>query len=194
MLARFHEPQQGKILVDGLDISTCTHASLLKQVAIVGQDPFLFHATVGDNILYGRPDATQAEVEEAAKAAQVHDDIVAMPQGYDTVIGQHGAGLSGGQRQRIAIARTLLVDPCVIIFDDSTSALDADTESKIQRAFNVLLAKRTAFIIAQRISTVRNADLILLMDNGRIVARGTHDALLASSPLYADILHSQLEE
>jgi ATP-binding cassette subfamily B multidrug efflux pump len=154
----------------------------------------LFSGTVRDNIAYGKPGATQEAIEAAARAAQAEGFILALPQGYDTIVGERGVGLSGGQRQRIAIARALLVDPRLLILDDSTSAVDAETEARIQEALDTLMraGDRTAFVIAQRISTVRNADLILVLDEGKIAARGTHAELLRDSPLYNDILGSQL--
>jgi ATP-binding cassette subfamily B protein len=152
----------------------------------------LFSGTVRDNIRYGRPDAADDEVVAAAKAAQAHDFIRALPGGYDTLVGQRGANLSGGQKQRIAIARALLVRPAVLILDDSTSAVDVETETRIQEALDRRAQGMTRIVIAQRISTVLNADRILVLDDGRIVAEGTHAELLASSPIYRDIYDSQL--
>jgi ATP-binding cassette, subfamily B, multidrug efflux pump len=159
------------------------------------QDALLFSGSVRENIAYGRPEAIQAEIEAAARAAQAHEFIAKLPQGYETVVGERGVGLSGGQRQRIAIARALLVNPRLLILDDSTSAVDAQTEALIQDALDQLMrsAKRTTFVIAQRISTVREADLILVLDQGVIAASGTHEELLSESPLYNEILGSQLK-
>ena len=168
--------------------------SLRSQVGIVLQETTLFSGTIRDNIAYGRPDAGDEEVIEAAKAAQAHDFIVEMPDGYRTRVGERGIGLSGGQRQRIAIARALLIDPHILILDDSTSSVDAETEYQIQQALERLMVGRTSFVIAQRISTVRHADLIIVLDQGRLAATGTHQQLLAESPLYAEILYSQLRE
>ncbi len=194
LIPRFYDVSGGRVTIDGHDVRDVTLASLRGQIGIVLQDALLFSGTVRDNIAYGRPDATQAEVEAAARAAQADDFVRALPQGYDTVVGERGIGLSGGQRQRIAIARALLVDRCLLILDDSTSAVDAATEAAIQAALDALMrdARRTAFVIAQRISTVRDADLILVLDGGRIAAQGTHEELLRDSPLYRDILGSQL--
>ncbi|HPD41953.1 MAG TPA: ATP-binding cassette domain-containing protein, partial [Anaerolineae bacterium] len=161
-------------------------------IGIALQETVLFSGTIRDNIRYGRPDASDAEVIAAAQAAQAHDFIMSFPDGYDTEVGQRGVNLSGGQKQRLAIARALLINPAVLILDDSTSAVDVETEAKIQAALEELLRDRTSFVIAQRISTVLTADKILVLDDGRIVAEGSHDELLASSPIYRDIYDSQL--
>ncbi|MGI8857430.1 MAG: ABC transporter ATP-binding protein [Thermomicrobiales bacterium] len=194
LLPRFYDVTGGAVTVDGHDVRGVTLASLRSQIGIVLQETLLFSGTVRDNIAYGKPDATQAEVEAAAQAAQAEGFIEALPNGYETVVGERGVGLSGGQRQRIAIARALLVDPRLLILDDSTSAVDAETESLIQEALDRLMrdSRHTAFVIAQRISTVRDADLILVLDEGTIAAQGTHAELLRDSPLYNDILGSQL--
>jgi len=194
LLPRFYDATAGAVLIDGHDVRDVTLASLRGQIGIVLQETLLFSGSVRDNVAYGRPDATQGEVEAAARAAQADEFIRALPQGYDTLVGERGVGLSGGQRQRIAIARALLVAPRLIILDDSTSAVDAGTEIAIQVALDALMRDkgRTAFVIAQRISTVRDADLILILDGGTIVARGTHDELLQDSELYNEILGSQL--
>jgi len=195
LIPRFYDVTGGAMLVDGHDVRDVTLASLRSQIGIVLQEALLFSGPVRDNIAYGRPDATQDEVEAAARAAQADAFIRDLPQGYDTVVGERGVGLSGGQRQRIAIARALLVSLKLLILDDSTSAVDAETELLIQQALDTLMRDRshTAFVIAQRISTVRDADLILVLDGGRIAARGTHDELLRESPLYNEILGSQLQ-
>jgi ATP-binding cassette, subfamily B, multidrug efflux pump len=192
LIPRFYDATGGAVRVDGHDIRDVTLDSLRSQIGIVLQETNLVHGTIRDNIAFGSSHATAVEVEQAARAAQAHDFILAQPQGYDTVVGERGVGLSGGQKQRIAIARALLVDPHILIFDDSTSAVDAETEFQIQQALKTLLAGRTAFVIAQRISTVRDADLILVLDQGEIVARGTHHELIETSPLYAEIFGSQL--
>jgi ATP-binding cassette subfamily B protein len=179
------------VTVEGHDLRDITLESLRAQIGIVLQDTTLFSGSIRDNIAYGRPDASDAEVEAAARAAQAHEFIAGFPDGYATIVGERGIGLSGGQRQRIAIARALLRDPRILILDDSTSAIDAETEYQIQQALNLLMKGRTAFVIAQRISTVRGADLILLLDRGRIVAHGTHDELLRESALYGEIIDSQ---
>jgi ATP-binding cassette subfamily B multidrug efflux pump len=172
-----------------------TLSSLRSQIGVVLQDALLFSGTVRDNIAYGRPDATIEQVRAAAEAAQASEFIEALPQGYDTVVGERGLGLSGGQRQRLAIARVLLTDPRLLILDDSTSAVDAHTEAAIRDALDRLMRseRRTAIVIAQRLSTVRDADLILVLDEGKVVAQGRHEELLASSALYNEILGSQLE-
>jgi ATP-binding cassette subfamily B protein len=196
LLPRFYDVTAGSVAIDGHDVRTVTLASLRSQIGIVLQEALLFSGSVRDNIAYGKPDATLAEVEAAARAAQADEFIRTLPQGYDTIVGERGVGLSGGQRQRIAIARALLIDPRLLILDDSTSAVDAGTEVLIQEALDRLMrdARRTAFVIAQRISTVRDADLILIIDDGLIAAQGTHEELLRESPLYNEILGSQLLE
>ncbi len=194
LLPRFYDVTGGAVTVDGHDVRHVTLASLRGQIGIVLQETLLFSGSVRDNIAYGKPTATQQEVEAAAQAAQADGFIRALPQGYETLVGERGVGLSGGQRQRIAIARALLVDPRLLLLDDSTSAVDAETESLIQEALDRLMrdSRRTAFVIAQRISTVRDADLILVLDEGKIAAQGTHAELLRDSALYNDILGSQL--
>jgi ATP-binding cassette subfamily B protein len=196
LLPRFYDVTGGAVSIDGHDVRDVTLASLRGQIGIVLQEALLFSGSVRDNIAYGRPDATEGEVAAAARAAQAEDFIRALPQGYDTIVGERGIGLSGGQRQRIAIARALLIDPRLLILDDSTSAVDTGTEAAIQAALDRLMREshRTVFVIAQRISTVRDADLILVLDGGEIAARGTHEQLLRDSPLYNDILGSQLQE
>ncbi|MFQ5612616.1 MAG: ABC transporter ATP-binding protein [Anaerolineae bacterium] len=194
LLPRFYEVSGGRILVDGFDVREVTLDSLRSQIGIVLQETTLFSGTLRDNIAYGRPEASDEEVVTAARAAQAHEFILAQPEGYQTRVGERGVGLSGGQRQRIAIARALLLDPRILILDDSTSAVDAETEHHIQEALAGLMRGRTSFVIAQRISTVRNADLILVLERGRIAAQGRHEALLQESELYADIVQSQLRE
>lgn len=195
LLPRFYDVTGGQVLLDGHDVREVTLSSLRSQIGVVLQDALLFSGTVRENIAYGRPEATREQIEAAARAAQAAEFITGLPQGYDTVVGERGVGLSGGQRQRLAIARALLTDPRLLILDDSTSAVDAETEAAIQEALDKLMrgANRTAIVIAQRISTVRDADLILVLDEGTVVARGTHEQLLATSPLYNEILGSQLQ-
>ena len=195
LLPRFYDAKEGAVLLDGHDVRDVTLSSLRSQIGVVLQSSLLFSGPVRDNIAYGRPDATREEIEAAAQAAQAHDFIAALPDGYDTVVGERGVGLSGGQRQRIAIARALLVDPRLLILDDSTSAVDAETEAAIQDALDQMMrdSRRTVFVIAQRISTVRAADLIVVLDGGEIEAMGTHEELLRDSELYNEILGSQLE-
>jgi ATP-binding cassette, subfamily B, multidrug efflux pump len=193
LIPRFYDPQSGQVLIDGVDIRDVTLESLRGGIGIVLQDTILFSGSIRENIAYGRPEASLEEVQAAARAAQAHAFISEFPDGYDTVVGERGVGLSGGQKQRIAIARALLLNPRILILDDSTSAVDAETEFQLQQALDRLMKDRTSFVIAQRISTVRDADVIVLLDGGRIVATGTHNDLLASSALYGDIVDSQLK-
>jgi ATP-binding cassette, subfamily B, multidrug efflux pump len=192
LIPRFYDVSDGAILIDGHDLRDVKLDTLRSQIGIVLQETNLFSGSIRDNIAFGRAEATQDEVEAAAKAASAHDFIMSFPQGYDTPVGERGATLSGGQKQRIAIARALLLDPRLLILDDSTSSVDLLTEYRIQRALDQLMHGRTSFVIAQRISTVVNADQILVLDKGEIVARGTHDVLMENSPTYAEIYHSQL--
>ena len=194
LIPRFYDVTEGSVRLDGHDVRDVTLASLRSQMGIVLQTSLLFSGIVRDNVAYGRPDATQEEIETAARAARADEFIRELPEGYDTVIGERGVGLSGGQRQRIAIARALLVDPRLLILDDSTSAVDAETEAAIQESLDRMMHEghRTVFVIAQRISTVRDADLILVLDGGTVAASGTHDELLRESELYNEILGSQL--
>ncbi|UCC86815.1 MAG: ABC transporter ATP-binding protein [Anaerolineales bacterium] len=194
LVPRFYDVTSGRVTVDGHDVREVTLDSLRSQIGIVLQETTLFSGTIRENIAYGRPEASDQEIIEAAQAAQAHEFILEMPGGYDTRVGERGLGLSGGQRQRIAIARALLIDPRILILDDSTSSVDAETEYQIQQALDRLMVGRTSFVIAQRISTVRNANLILVLDQGRLAAVGTHQDLLAESSLYAEILYSQLRE
>jgi ATP-binding cassette subfamily B protein len=192
LLPRFYDPTEGRITIDGHDLREVTLDSLRAQIGIVLQETTLFTGTIRDNIAFGKPDASLEEVMEAAKAAAAHDFIMSFPQGYDTPVGERGSTLSGGQKQRIAIARALLLNPRLLILDDSTSSVDLATEAKIQKALDKLMKGRTSFVIAQRISTVMNADQILVLDKGVIVARGKHADLLEDSPIYAEIYRSQL--
>lgn len=191
LIPRFYDVTTGRVTIDGSDIRDVTLESLRDQIGIVLQDTTLFSGTIRDNIAYGRPDASDADVEAAARAAQAHEFITGFTEGYATIVGERGVGLSGGQKQRIAIARALLRNPRILILDDSTSAVDAETEFQIQQALQELMHGRTSFVIAQRISTVRDADLILLLDAGTIAAQGTHDELLRTSALYGEIIDSQ---
>lgn len=192
LLPRFYDVSEGEILIDTHDIRGVKIDSLRSQIGIVLQETTLFSGTIRDNIAFGRPEASMEDVIEAAKAAAAHDFITTFPDGYDTPVGERGTTLSGGQKQRIAIARALLLDPRILILDDSTSSVDLATEYRIQKALDLLMEGRTSFVIAQRISTVLNADQILVLDKGEIVARGTHEELLEESELYAEIYHSQL--
>ncbi len=194
LIPRFYDVSQGEVLVDGRDVSHVDLVSLRRQIGIVLQTSLLFSTTVAENIAYGRPDATEEEIIAAAQAAQAHEFITELPDGYQTIVGERGATLSGGQRQRVAIARALLMDPRILILDDSTSSVDTRTEHLIQRALLKLMEGRTTFVIAHRLSTVHRADLILVMENGRIVERGTHKELLAQDGLYRQIYDLQLRD
>lgn len=194
LIPRFYDVTAGQVLIDGYDVRHVTLESLRSQIGIVLQETRLFAGTIRENITYGRPDATMEEIIAVAKAAAAHDFIMGFPKGYDTPVAELGVTLSGGQKQRIAIARALLMDPKILILDDSTSSVDPQTEARIQAALANLMKGRTCFIIAQRLSTVRNADLIIVLDKGRIAAMGKHEELLESEPLYSEIYHSQLVE
>ena len=192
LLPRFYEVDEGSITIDGRDIRDLTLASLRRNVGIVQQDVFLFSATIRDNIAYGASGASLEDVIQAAKVAQLHDHIMTLPDGYDTWVGERGATLSGGQRQRLSIARSVLTDPPVLILDDSTSSVDVETERLIHRAMVAVMQGRTTFVIAHRLSTVRDADHIIVLDRGRIVEQGTHDELYDANGLYREILELQL--
>jgi ATP-binding cassette subfamily B protein len=192
LIPRFYDVTTGRIMIDGCDVRDLDQSALRRNIGIALQEAILFSGTIRDNIRYGRPDASDEQVIAAAKAAQAHDFIQSMPEGYDTQLGQRGINLSGGQKQRITIARALLLKPSILILDDSTSAVDVETETKIQSALSEIMKDRTSFVIAQRISTVLNADKILVLDNGQIAAEGTHRELLATSPIYQEIYDSQL--
>jgi ATP-binding cassette subfamily B protein len=195
LIPRFYDATAGAIRIDGRDVRDFTLKSLRSHIGIVFQETTLFSGTLRENIAYAKPDASMNQIIEVAKAAQMHDFIMSLPDGYDTIVGERGVGLSGGQKQRLAIARTLLTDYNILILDDSTSAVDAQTAAQIQAALDDLMRQRTctSFVVAQRISTVKNADRIFLMDKGRLVAQGTHQELMASSPLYGAILESQVK-
>ena len=192
LLPRFYDATQGQITIDGKDIREFTLASLRRNVGVVQQDVFLFSATIRDNIAYGAMDASFEKIVQAAKIAQLHDHIVSLPEGYDTWVGERGSTLSGGQRQRLSIARTILIDPPVLILDDSTSSVDVETERLIYRAMTELMKGRTTFVIAHRLSTVREADMILVLKDGEIVEQGTHQELILRRGIYQDIYELQL--
>ena len=194
LIPRFYDVTGGRITIDGNDVRDLTLDSLRKTIGIVQQDVFLFIGTIRENIAYGRPEATQEEVEQAAKAARIHDFIVSLPYGYDEWVGERGVTLSGGQKQRIAIARTLLMDPKILIFDDSTSSVDSQTELLIQQALNELMEGRTTFVIAQRLRTVMRADEIIVLQDGRVVQRGRHAELLEQEGLYRRIFDLELRD
>jgi len=192
LVPRFYDVVAGRVLIDGIDVRQLRQDSLLAHVGIVPQETILFSGTVRDNIRYGCPDASDEAVISAAQAAQAHDFILELPQGYDTHVEERGVNLSGGQKQRLAIARALLTRPKILILDDSTSSVDVETETKIQDALEATMYNHTSFIVAQRISTVLKADKIVVLDKGRIVAQGTHRELMQSSPIYQEIFDSQL--
>jgi ATP-binding cassette subfamily B protein/subfamily B ATP-binding cassette protein MsbA len=193
LVARFHDPTKGRILVNGSDIRDLRLHSYRGLLAIVQQDTFLFDGSIRDNIAYSRFDATDAEVEDAARRANAHKFIAKLPGGYDAFVGERGVKLSGGQQQRLAIARAILAKPQILILDEATSNLDTESEQLIQASMATLLAGRTTFVIAHRLSTVRRADLILLMEDGRIVERGTHADLMRTRGLYHDMVIRQME-
>jgi ATP-binding cassette, subfamily B, multidrug efflux pump len=192
LLPRFYDPSEGSITIDGHDLRDVTLDSLRSQIGIVLQETTLFSGTIRENIAFGKPDASQAEIESAAKAAAAHDFIMSFPDGYNTHVGERGQTLSGGQKQRVAIARALLLNPRILILDDSTSSVDLNTEAQIQKALDTLMKGRTSFVIAQRIGTVINADKILVLERGEIVAQGKHADLMEDSPIYAEIYNSQI--
>jgi ABC-type multidrug transport system fused ATPase/permease subunit len=194
LLARLYDPSEGRVVIDGADIKDVDLASLRREIAFVADDSFLFSDTVSGNIAYARPEATQEQIEEAAKRAQAHDFITKLPDSYDTVIGERGLTLSGGQRQRIAIARALVAEPRILILDDATSSVDARTEAQIKEGLREAMEGRTTFIVAHRLSTISLADEIVVMDRGRIVDRGTHEELLERCPLYEEIAEKGLED
>ncbi len=191
LIGRFYDPTAGRVLIDGWDVRTLDLAELRRQIGMVAQDALLFSATIAENIAFGQPTASRAAIEQAAKLAQAHEFITKLPQGYDTLIGERGVGLSGGQRQRIAIARAILLDPRILILDDSMSAVDAETEKLLQAAIRSVMRGRTTILIAHRISTVEQADQIAVLQQGRIVELGTHASLTRSSSYYRRVLEIQ---
>jgi ATP-binding cassette subfamily B protein len=192
LLPRFYDPTEGRITIDGLELRDVTLDSLRSQIGIVLQETTLFSGSIRENIAFGKPDASDEEIIAAAKAAQAHDFITSFPEGYNTHVGERGTTLSGGQKQRVAIARALLLDPRILILDDSTSSVDLGTEAALQKALDVLMKGRTSFVIAQRISTVMNADKIIVLEKGKVVAEGKHKELMEDSPIYAEIYNSQI--
>ncbi|WP_370296213.1 ABC transporter ATP-binding protein [Rossellomorea marisflavi] len=194
LLTRFYEPQEGRITIDGLDIRDYSIKSLRQNIGVVLQESFLFSSTIRSNIAYGRPEASQEDVEKAAKLAQAHDFIMTLPDGYETKLGERGLGLSGGQKQRIAIARAICLDPSILVLDDATSAVDMETEFRIQKALKNVMSDRTTFIIAHRISSLKHADEILVLENGRVAERGRHEDLLANNGPYQRIYDIQYKD
>ncbi|MBC7912243.1 MAG: ATP-binding cassette domain-containing protein, partial [Pyrinomonadaceae bacterium] len=194
LLMRFHDPTSGKVLWDGKDLRDASLASLRKQTALVTQETVLFNDTVRHNISYARPDASEKDIQEAARIAFAHDFIMELPAGYETIVGERGIFLSGGQRQRLAIARAVLADAPVLILDEATSALDAESERLVQRALANLIRNRTTIVIAHRLSTVRRADQIVVMERGQIIERGTHTELLARDGQYRKLYELQFAD
>ena len=194
LIPRLYDPSQGAVLVDGADVRSVDPDDLRRQVAVVNDDPFLFSASVHENIAYGRPDATRDEVVAAARRAQAHDFITELPDGYETMVGERGLTLSGGQRQRIAIARALLAEPRILVLDDATSSIDASTERQIKQGFEEAMAGRTTFVIAHRLSTIALADEIAILAAGRLIDRGTHDELVERSPFYREIVEKGMPD
>jgi ABC-type multidrug transport system fused ATPase/permease subunit len=194
LVPRFYDVQHGRVTVDGIDVRDLTLASLRREIGVIAQDPFLFSAPVRDNIAFGRPEADDEDVERAARLAQAHDFISALPDGYDTVIGERGITLSGGQRQRVAIARALLVDPRILVLDDATASVDASTEARIREGLREAMRDRTTIIVAHRLSTIALADEVVVLDHGRVQMQGTHEEAARLSPVYREILeHGMLE-
>jgi ATP-binding cassette subfamily B protein len=191
LLPRLYDPTEGRITLDGHDLRQVTMASLTEQFGMVTQETYLFHDTLRTNLLYAKPDATQAEIEAACRAANIHDFIASLPEGYETVVGERGYRLSGGEKQRIAIARVILKDPRILVLDEATSSLDSQSEALIQAALEGVMRNRTSLVIAHRLSTILAADTILVMNQGRLVEQGTHSELLAQDGLYADLYHTQ---
>ena len=191
MIPRFYEVTQGAIAIDGIDVRKITQQSLHQNIGIVQQDVFLFADTIFENIRYGKPEATMEEVVEAAKKAEIYDDIMAMPDGFKTYVGERGTLLSGGQKQRVAIARIFLKNPPILILDEATSALDSVTEAKIQRAFDALAKGRTTLIIAHRLSTIRAANRIVSIADGKITECGSHEELLQTGGIYSQLYTTQ---
>jgi ATP-binding cassette subfamily B protein len=194
LIPRFYDVEAGRVTIDGADVRDVSLGSLRGEIGIIAQDPFLFSASVRDNLTFGRPEATEQEIRAAARLAQAHEFIERLPDGYDTVIGERGVTLSGGQRQRLAIARALVVDPRILILDDATASVDAATEARIRLGLREAMRGRTTVIVAHRLSTISLADEIVVLDHGRIIARGSHEEVLAASEVYREIYeHGRVE-
>jgi ATP-binding cassette subfamily B protein len=193
LIPRLYDPTEGRILLDGHDLRDVTLTSLMDQIGMVTQETHLFHDSIRTNLLYARLDATQPEIEAAAKAANIHDFVMGLPDGYDTIVGERGYRLSGGEKQRVALARVILKNPRILVLDEATSHLDSESEALIQEALKRVMAGRTSIVIAHRLSTILAADLILVMDRGHIVERGTHEQLLERGGLYAHLYETQFK-
>jgi ATP-binding cassette subfamily B protein len=193
LICRFYDVQQGEVLIDGMNVQQLSREDLRRQVALVLQEPFLFRASIADNVAYGRPDSSPLALQDAAKAANAHDFVARRASGYDTQLGERGAGLSGGERQRISIARALLCDPRVLILDEATSSVDTESEQEIQKALAILCKRRTTIAIAHRLSTLKNADHIYVVDEGRITESGSHDELMTLGGVYYNLVRIQTE-
>ncbi|RMG90004.1 MAG: ATP-binding cassette domain-containing protein, partial [Chloroflexi bacterium] len=194
LIPRLYDPNEGRILLDGHDLRDVTLKSLATQIGMVTQETYLFHDTIRTNLLYARLDATEDELVAACRAANIHDFIMGLPEGYDTIVGERGYRLSGGEKQRLALARVILKNPRILVLDEATSHLDSQSEALIQEALKTVMAGRTSIVIAHRLSTILAADQILVMDRGEIVERGTHNELLALDGLYAQLYHTQFSQ
>jgi ATP-binding cassette subfamily B protein len=191
LICRFYDVSEGAILVDGVDVRSYAISDFRQNIGLVLQEPFLFFGTIAENIAYGKPEASRAEIIASARAAHAHEFILRLPQGYDSMVGERGQGLSGGERQRISIARALLIDPRILILDEATSSVDSETEKEIQRALENLVQGRTTIAIAHRLSTLHRADRLVVLDRGRVVEEGTHDALMAKEGAYFNLYQAQ---
>jgi ATP-binding cassette subfamily B protein len=191
LICRFYDVSEGAIRVDGVDVRSFTIADYRRHIGLVLQEPFLFFGTIAENIAYGKPDASRAEIMAAARAAHAHEFILRLPQGYDSIVGVRGQGLSGGERQRISIARALLINPRILILDEATASVDSETEKEIQKALENLVQGRTTIAIAHRLSTLQRADRLVVLDRGQVVEEGTHDALMALEGAYYNLYQAQ---